>query len=218
MRVRVGGIAARSLGALGLCSGLFLGCSLGPGEGEVTSERLVAPGCVDGPFDLNPTFFSVNPDENEQTIRIQRGDKLQDISDGVVIALYDVDAVLARLGQPIPVALPPGVNPPGHAVEAVNDPTLVALSLLLNDSCHEQDVSLQAISGSITFDELWDGQPRAKKRDRLIEAEFSVQVADPRKLPPDGSEPDSSWVSQVDGHFRFYFRRGQPNQPFPGVE
>jgi hypothetical protein len=191
---------------------------VGKGDGQVASDHLFSPGCVDGPFDLEPTFFGAQPDQNMQTISIRRGDKMEDISDGIAIVVYDVAEVRQRLGEPLAVALPPGVHPPGHAVEAVVDPPLVALTLFLNDSCREQDVSLSAVSGTMTFTALYSGQPGASKEERLIEAVFDVQVTDPRELPPDGSEPDPATLSQLEGDFRFYFRLGQPAQPFPGVQ
>jgi hypothetical protein len=193
-------------------------CAVDSGEGRVQSDHLYVEECADGPFDLVPTSFTANPDGDKQTIRVQRGDRMQDLSDGMALTLFDVPEIVARIGEPIPVSLPPGTNPVGHAVRVVDEPTLVAITLYLNDSCHEQDVSLQAISGTITFSEVWEGDTTAKKKDRLIEARFSVDMADPRDLPPDGSAPPADVTSAVDGDFSFYFRRGQPGQPFPGIE
>jgi hypothetical protein len=57
-----------------------------------------------------------------------------------------------------------------------------------------------------------------KKSERLIEGEFDVMVADPRLLPADGSDPDPSLLSRLEGDFSFYFRRASSAQPFPGIE
>lgn len=208
-------------GAAALAAGfawasVALGCAVAQGEGDVTSDHLYSEGCVDGPFDLDPDYFASSPELDTQLITVQRGDRLHDLSDGILISVYDVSAIIdEHLGQPVVVRLPSGVNPPGHAPSEQEVP-LVALTLYLNDSCHEQDVSLQAIDGTITFAALFSGDLSDRKEsDRLIAAEFEVTVADPRLLPADGSAPDPALISRVRGSFRFYFRRGPSAQPFP---
>jgi hypothetical protein len=192
------------------------GCAVGQGEGQVISERLYAKGCVDGPFDLRPDFFASTPHLDTQLITLRRGDKMEDLSDGVLISVYQIDTIVDQyLGQPVEVRLPAGVSAPGHAPSEQANP-LVSLTLYLNDSCHEQDISLQAISGSITFDSLFPGDLSDRKKEhRLIEGRFDVTVADPRLMPADGSSPDPEIVSQVQGSFRFFFRRGTTAQAFP---
>jgi hypothetical protein len=194
----------------------FSGCAVGRGEGEVSSERLYAKGCVDGPFELRPDFFASDPSRNTQLITLRHGDKMLDLSDGVLISVYQVDTIVEQfLGEPVEVGLPAGVAAPGHLPSQEENP-LVSLTLYLNDSCHEQDVSLQAISGTITFDSLFSGDlSDRKKSHRLIEGQFDVTVADPRLLPADGSDPDPDILSQVQGSFSFYFRRGSSAQAFP---
>lgn len=195
---------------------LFFGCALMTGDGMVQSAQLFAPGCIDGPFLLEPTHFASKPAENTQLITLQRGRRPQDLADGVLVAVYDVAAVREQLGQPVPVALPAGVTPPGHAMRTVTEPPPLALTLFLNDSCHEQDVALHAISGTMTFSALFDGKSgHHTKQERLIQARFSVQVADPRLLPADGSAAEPGLVSELEGDFSFYYRAGQPAQPFP---
>lgn len=192
------------------------GCAVGKGEGEVTSDHLYAPGCADGPFDLQPDFFASTPSLDTQLINLKRGDRMQDLSDGVLISVYEVSTLIEEhLDEAVEVRLPPGVSPPGHAASEQETP-LVALTVYLNDSCHEQDISLQAISGTITFHALFSGDLSDRKKDeRWIEAEFDVTVADPRLLPADGSDPDPVLLSQVTGNFSFYFRRGPGAQAFP---
>lgn len=191
-------------------------CAVGHGEGEVTSEHLYAPGCADGPFDLKPDFFASTPKLDTQLISMRRGDRMQDLSDGVLISVYEVSTIIdEHLGEPVQVRLPAGVRAPGHA-PSLQETSLVALTVHLNDSCHEQNISLQAISGTMTFHALFSGDLSDRKKDeRLIEGEFAVTVADPRLLPADGSEPDPKLLSQVTGNFSFYFRRGSGAQAFP---
>lgn len=212
--------AALFLLAAGLSS-----CAVGRGEGSVTSEHLFSEGCADGPFDLEPNFFASNPFENTQQIRIQRGDKLQETSDGVLISIQDVAAIRGdedapgMLGQALRVALPVGVTPPGVPEVADANPALVNMTLYLNDSCHEQDVSLQAISGTITFDSLFSGDiTERSSEDRQIEATFDVIFADPRDIVAGGTSVEdipTELQSRVIGSMSFLFRRGQPAQPFP---
>src|SRR6478609_9772990 len=102
-------------GLLGLVP-LTLSCGVSHGDGEVSSDHLYAADCVDGPFDLRPDYFASNPELDTQLITLQHGDRLHDLSDGVLISVYQVSNIIdEHLGQAVEVALPPGVTPPGHA-------------------------------------------------------------------------------------------------------
>lgn len=195
---------------------LVLGCSTGEGEGEVRSDRLFVEDCWNGPFDLGPTFFGANPYKDTQLIRVQRGDNLEEVSDGLIVLVDETSTIRQQLlGQPIPVGLPPGVSPPGIPVKLNPDPPIVHLALYLHDTCHEQNGSLYSLDGEITFDSLFSGDPNEDEgNDRLTEATFSATFADPRNVLPDG-QVDAEKSSQVTGWFRFFFQRGQPAQPFP---
>ncbi|MBE7484441.1 MAG: hypothetical protein HS104_31300 [Polyangiaceae bacterium] len=193
-----------------------LGCSTAEGKGEVTSERLYVEDCWNGKFSLDPTFFGANPYMDTQTIRIQRGDNLEEVSDGLIVLVKEVGKIRDEaLGQPLKVGLPPGVSPPGVPIKLDPEPPFVHLSLYLHDTCHEQNGTLYSMSGSITFDALFSGDPNEESSDdRLTEARFSASFADPRHVLPSG-DIDPERTSQVEGWFRFYFQRGQPAQPFP---
>jgi hypothetical protein len=190
------------------------GCTVGDGTGSVTTDRLYLQGCWNGPFDLKPDFFAANPYRQESLlIRVQRGDNNQEASDGLTVIVSDLDAVRARLGQPIPVGLPPGVSPPGQPVTGAPAP-LVTLSLYLHQTCHEQNSATYSVSGDITFESLFSGDPNEEDSDaRLTDARFAVRFADPRELigAADAAAVTSDVVS---GEFRFFFQRGQPAQPF----
>jgi len=207
----------RSTGTIMAACLLFaVGCSTAEGEGEVKSDKLYVENCWNGPFDLKPTFFGANPYMDTLLIRIQRGDNLEEVSDGLIVLVDKVGKIRNEmLHQPIKVGMPPGVSPPGVPVKFDGDPPIVHLSLYLHDTCHEQNGSLYSLSGSITFDALFSGDPNESNADdRLTEATFDASFADPRNLLPTG-EVDPEKASDVNGHFRFFFQRGQPAQPFP---
>lgn len=194
----------------------LVACSVGEGEGEIKSARLFADTCHNGPFDLEPTFFAAQPYRNTLTFRVQRGSDLEEFSDGVKVLVSDIERVRESLGVPLDVGLPVGVTPPGVPITPDRDPPFVHLSLYLNRMCHEENVTLYGIGGTITFHSIFNGvtsEPRASER--LTEAEVSVIVADPRDQPPGGGPIPEDRTSLLEGRFRFYFERGQPAQPFP---
>ena len=205
--------------ALGLVASVALagglGCTVGDGKGNVTSDRLYLQGCWNGPFDLKPDFFAANPYRQESLlIRVQRGDNNQEASDGVTVIVNDLDEVkkVADGLTKIPVGLPPGVAPPGQPLTGAEAP-LVSLSLYLHQTCHEQNSATYAVGGTITFTSIFSGDPNeTDSQERLTEAFFDVQVADPRELI--GAEDPAAVTSTVKGDFSFFFQRGQPAQPF----
>jgi hypothetical protein len=94
------------------------------------------------------------------------------------------------------------------------NPPKVSMALYLHNTCHAQTGTLYALSGQITFRALFSGDRNEENaEDRLTDAVFSGIFADPRKLGSDGQVP-AELQSPVSGHFRFYFQRGQPAQPF----
>jgi hypothetical protein len=203
-----------------LVSGVVLlgGCTVGEGNGAVTSERLVVRDCWDGPFDLRPTFFAANAyDRDQLAIRVQRGDNNQEVSDGLSVVIRDLQSIREdSIGKPVKVGIPPGVHSPGTAWTVPDEPTVVSLTLYLHDTCFLQNGALYSVDGEITFNHLFSGNPNETVGDqRLTDAKFDgVRFADPRDKKPDGTF-DADKVSEVSGWFRFYFQRGQPAQPFP---
>lgn len=192
------------------------GCTVGEGEGWVRSDRLYIQDCWDGTFDLGPDFFAANPYREETLmIRVQRGDNAQEFSDGLSVLVPDIEAVRGRLGEDLPVGLPPGIDVP------VGDPMItdgaappVSLAVYLHNSCHVTGGTVYSIAGSIRFDSLFSGDPNEGDADeRLTDASFDAVFADPRQLAGEDGE-DPKYQSRVTGHFRFFFQRGQPAQPF----
>jgi len=207
--------------ALLLACSLASACSLGEGEGDISSSKLIVPGCWNGQFQLTPDFFAAVAYRRTLTIRVQHGGDTEEVSDGAIILVDDVDKIRTQIaaangmGAEFRVALQPSLVPPGFPIVADPDPALVHLSLYLHRACHAQNSTLYAIDGKIKFTSLFDADPNETDADqKLTEATFTdIEVGDPRDHPP-GDETVQN-VSHIQGSFKFYFQRGQPAQPFP---
>ncbi len=195
-----------------------LACTEGEGEGDVKSDHLYVNGCWNGAFDLQPDFFGANPDQEEALmIRVQRGDNVEDVSDGLDVLVNDLQDVRKHLNEAIPVGMPPGVSPPGVPITFNPMPPKVSLSLYLHNTCHQQNGTVYSISGTITFKSLFSGDlNEASSENRLTDATFTdVSFADPRELAAAAdTTSQAALTSLVSGNFRFFFQRGQPSQPF----
>ena len=207
---------------LALCLGLLaapLGCTVGEGEGSVTSDHLYVTGCWNGAFDLRPDFFGANPDPGESLIiRVQRGDNVEDVSDGLIVAVNDLPYVRMHLNEPLKVGLPRGVTPSGVPIVYDPDPPKISLVLYLHNTCHQQNGTVYSIEGdgTITFSSLFSGDlNEGSSENRLTDATFDAPFADPRERAEATTDDEKANVtSRVTGHFRFFFQRGQPSQPF----
>jgi hypothetical protein len=199
--------------ALSVCS--LASCTVGEGEGWVRSDELYMEDCWNGGFDLGPDFFGANPFRNESLlIRLQRGDGIEELSDGLLVTVNELQDQRSRMGEALRVGLPVGVRPPGVPIVYDPDPPQISLALYLHDSCHVQNGVAYSVDGSITFRSLFSGDPNEDESDkRLTEASFDATFADPRSLVGSG-EVDPAVQSRVTGYFRFFFQRGQPAQPF----
>ncbi len=229
-----------TLASCSLLLSFSMGCSfVGEGEGEVTSDHLFVPDCWQGPFDLKPDFFAAVPYRDTLQVRVQRGSDLQEVSDGLAILVNEVSAIRPtncaldsecssgqcddgictgpdQRGTALDVGLPPKLLAeiaPG--VPAGPTPP-VSMALYLQFSCHNQNVVLYAVDGSITFDALFSGDPNESEgAEKLTDAYFDVTVADPRDALPGTLDIPDDAKSPLVGWFRFHFQRGQPGQPFP---
>ncbi|WP_437598098.1 hypothetical protein [Sorangium sp. So ce590] len=209
-----------------LACALSLGCSLGQGDGEVYSSRLRAAGCWDDSYDMRPDFFAAVPYRSTLLIRVQRGSDLQEVSDGLAVLIDDValirgDEQVNKLDVDLSVGLPPGVELPGSPPPTPKPEglaPLVHMALYLQRSCHNQNIVLYAVDGTIKFHALFSGDPNETAAvDKYTDATFDIWVGDPRDAglghPADAIPQEL--LSRVTGSFRFYFERGQPGQPFP---
>ncbi len=201
-----------------------LGCSVGQGEGFVRSDDLFVDDCWEGKFDLKPTFFAANPFDETLTIRVQRGERDIQVSDGFSMLVNDVSAIReSGLGMRLPLGLPVGVSPLGFPLDDVPNPPAASLSLYLNNSCNGQNSQLLAVSGWVEFGRLFSGNLNEENvEDRLTEGAFEATIVDPRDTLPraDGeSGPAYTYpmerTSLLVGEFSFVFHRGTPAQPFP---
>ncbi len=196
---------------------LPLACTVGEGNGRVKSEHLYINGCWNGPYDLGPDFFGANPDQGESlTIRVQRGDNIEDVSDGLIVLVNDLQEVRQHLNEDLPVGLPRGVTPPGVPVVFNPDPPKVSLSLYLHNTCHQVNGTIYSVSGTINFSSLFSGDlNEGSSENRLTNATFNASFADPRELADaDDQQAADGLASTVTGDFNFFFQRGQPSQPF----
>jgi hypothetical protein len=204
-----------------------LACTVGEGTGDVKSDHLYVEGCWNGAFDLKPDFFGANPDEEESLmIRVQRGDNIEDVSDGLDVLVNDLQDVRTQIsmakaagqdGVDVPVGMPPGVSPPGVPITFNPNPPKVSLSLYLHNTCHQQNGTIYSVSGTITFHSLFSGDlDEGSSEARLTDATFTdVSFADPRELAAAAdTTAQAALTSLVSGNFSFYFQRGQPSQPF----
>lgn len=174
-------------------------CAQGGGSGSVTGV-VSAPSCGLSPanaFSLDPTFFVGEMFGSSLNIRIQRGADQFDYSDVLFVSVLDVDDVkLNQLGVPLTIS------------DAVDSP--VRMSLSLNETCPFHDrssipVSLQAVSGTITFSDVYAPDSGSG---RTTSAVFdAVHLVDP-------SAPTERYAD-ITGYFEFVYSRGRPAQVFP---
>ena len=207
------------VGQLLLCVPLLapLSCTVGEGQGSVHSDHLYVNGCWNGGFDLGPDFFGANPDQGESLmIRVQRGDNIEDVSDGLIVMVNNLQQVRMQLNTDIPVGMPRGVTPSGVPVVLVAKPPQVSLSLYLHNTCHQQNGTIYSVAGWIRFTSLFSGDlNEGSSENRLTDATFDASFADPRELADAADDAaKAALTSRVTGNFRFFFQRGQPSQPF----
>jgi hypothetical protein len=195
---------------------LSLGCAVGEGSGNVTSDRLYIDGCWNGPFELDPDFFAANPFRQEALIvRVQRGDNTPEMSDGIYVVINDLQDIRENdIGTDIPLGIPEGIIVSGSEFDPKQSDTRVSIALYLHNTCHNQNGTVYSIGGTINFSSLFSGDINESDADeRLTTAEFTADFADPRELTGD-PEADAQVISRVTGNFNFFFQRGQPAQPF----
>ncbi len=154
----------------------------------------------------------------------------------------DPDTVGTGAPEPLPIGCGPDEPPPLEAcpleeLDALNASTeegeaggessegepvggtpLVHMALYLQQSCHNQNIVLYAVKGTIMFRTLFSADPNeAVATEKYTDAIFDVQMGDLQEVPagaPADEVPEDR-QTRLRGCFRFYFERGQPGQPFP---
>ena len=173
------------------------GCAKGSGEGNAVGQ-VWAPECdLDGePFELNPTFFAMQPSGSVEIIDIvvQRGSDLKSFSDGLSIFIREPEMLKeTMLGSEIDLQMLDGP---------------VQMTLYLNATCPGFPiipVVYAAVSGTIRFDSLY--VPWLENDTRETSATFTeVELVDHQ-------DPDER-RAVLSGDFRFLFERGMPPQLF----
>jgi hypothetical protein len=182
-----------------LCGWLACGCAKGSGEGDAVGQ-VWAPDCgLEGePFELEPTFFAMQPSTSVEIIDIivQRGSALQIYSDGIAVFIRDPEMLKeSMLGTDIDFDL-------------LDSP--VEMTLYLNETCpglSDIPVVYRAVSGTIRFESLF--VPWVDNETRETSAIFTdVELVD--------TEEPEERRAILSGDFRFLFERGMPPQLFGG--
>lgn len=189
--------SSHSIGVWLLGALLFAGCAKGGGEGNAVGQ-VWAPDCgLDGqPFELNPSFFAMQPSASVEVIDIvvQRGSDLPSFSDGIAVFIAEPEMLKdSMLGTELDF-------------ELLESP--VEMTLYLNATCPglvELPVVYRAVSGTIRFDALY--VPWVDNETKETSAVFTnVELVD-------NQDPEER-RARLDGSFRFLFERGMPAQLF----
>jgi hypothetical protein len=184
-RKTLGGAVA----ATWVAGALAAACSQGQGTG-VACGTLDVQDCWTGSFNLQPNFFAAVPTQSTSStpvrslqIRLQSGGDTESFSDGIAILIDDISKVQVALTQPLAVALPVGVTPPGVPIVADATPAYVHASLYLQKSCRPQDVALYALAAVTLNPDGSCGQAGLSPQNTCI-----LPLADGSVLPADGGD------------------------------
>jgi len=154
------GVTTATLSVTGvLIAASVNGCRVGSGTGSVSGDLYVTD-CWSGAFDLQPDFFAATPlTDDSLIIRVQRGSDYVNFSDGISLLVTHVTEIrTSMLGQPLPIALPPSVVPPGVPVTANPNPASVQFAVFLQQTCRPETPGLYGMS-LVTTDVPSDGGP-----------------------------------------------------------
>jgi hypothetical protein len=164
-----------------------------------------------------PLTADPNPSLVHASLYLQKSCRTQNV------ALYAMDAVtLSATGSC-------GAASAGASVNAC--PLLAQISATSSDASSDASATPDAsllpdggvvgapgavVGSTIVFDKLFDGNTNESNADnRLTDVpQFDLYFADPREIAPGGLGPPPPCRAHLVGNFKFYFERGQPEQPF----
>jgi hypothetical protein len=168
-------------------------CSVGHGSGELVG-KVAVPGClVNDHYSLTPTSFFAEAIQQLLSIRVQRGSDLEVVSDGLDVLVHDANQVERKwLGKTLDITKA-GVD----------------MTFYLNESCpagrDKTPIALQAVSGTIRFDDIY--APQVDSSAVEIKAELNdVRFED---------STDGTRSAELSGNFDFLYVRGRPAQRYP---
>ena len=184
------------------------GCSQMEGSGRIWGE-LDWPACeeMDGPFDMALDFFAIEPfGKREAMVRLQQGGRGPEVSEGMVLSIYDLEEVDRKRGEKLPVmALDLERSALGEylscSLDAQSWPShcpLVRAELNLPRRCPRSATS-PALVGEAVFTYLGLGI------NERVAGGFDLEAVDRR---------DGARLGELHGHFDFVVRRGHPYQRF----
>ena len=181
---------------LGIGIVVLAGCAKGSGEGQAVGP-VWAPDCgLEGTlYQLNPTFFAMQPSTSVEIIDIvvQRGSDLKTYSDGISVFIRDPELVKeSMLGMEIELG---GLAAP------------IEMTFYLNATCpgiSRIPVVYGSASGTIRFDSLF--VPWLDNENQETSAVFTDVVF------VDQQDPERRAI--LNGDFRFLFEAGLPTQYF----
>ncbi len=176
---------------------LACGCAKASGEGSAVGP-VWAPDCgLEGEeYDLNPSFFAMQPSGSVEVIDIvvQRGSDFKSYSDGISVFIRDPELVKESML--------------GTEIELGGLGRLVEMTLYLNATCPgvaRIPVVYGAVSGTIRFDALY--VPWMDNETDETSAVFTnVELVD--------QQDPLERRAVLDGDFSFLFERGMPAQLF----
>jgi hypothetical protein len=158
-----------------------------------------------------PLMANPNPSEVHATLYLQKSCRTQNV------ALYALDAVSLS---------PTGGCGAADVGEPPNSCPLLTRSSASTPASSGADASVlpdggvaaagTVVGSTIVFNKIFNGDPNANADGRLTDVpQFDFFFADPRDIAPGGVGPPPPCRAHLVGNFKFYFERGQPEQPFP---
>ena len=173
------------------------------GVTEIRQSMLGQPLTISLPPSVVPPGVPITP--NPSPAQVEFAAYLQQTCRPATPGLYGMDQVsLTSAGDAgSSCSLSADGGTPAQQCGANVQPTAVGTSTITFAHIFDASLANGGDPGSLTAEQ------------RLIDATFDVQLADPREECPGGIGPPPPSHGHLTGSFRFYFERGKPAQAFP---